>query len=155
MARRITNRAVMTGIRYIINNKAKIDSQQLVETCLSRVTLQSNSLELQLKAEALKSQIDEALALEMPYPAVALHHIELPFVVGRAKTGSLLLATPRTAAELNDPFNQPEEEIRRWVQGIIWRDEHFRGLPIEQIAKRENVSSTQIHRLINLTFEMA
>ncbi len=54
-----------------------------------------------------------------------------------------------------DPFNQPEEEIRRWVQGIIWRDEHFRGLPIEQIAKRENVSSTQIHRWINLTFEMA
>jgi DNA invertase Pin-like site-specific DNA recombinase len=143
------------SLRYIIANKTKIDSQKLVERCLSRVTLQSSSLELQLTAETLKGQIDEALALDLPYPAVARHPIELPFVVGRAKTGSLLLAAPRTAAELNDPFNRPEEEIRRWVQGIIWRDEHFRGLPMEQIAKREGVSSTHIYRLINLSLEMA
>jgi hypothetical protein len=119
------------------------------------VTLQTNSLILELKTDVLKSQIDEELALDIQHPIVAQYQLELPFVVGRAKTGSLLLAAPRTAAELNDPFNQPEEEIRRWVQGIIWRDEHFRGMPIERLAKRENVSSTQIHRLINLTFEMA
>lgn len=142
-------------IRYLIANKTQIESQKLVETCVSRVTLQANSLELQLRTEALKSQIDEALALDLPYPVVAMNHFELPFVVGRAKTGSLILAAPKNASEVNDPFSRPEEEIRRWVQGIIWRDEHFRGLPIEQIAKRENVSSTQIHRLINLTFEMA
>lgn len=117
---------------------------------LSRVTLQASSLILELKAEALKSQIDETLALNLPHPIVALHQIELPSVIGRAKTGSLILAAPKSAAETNDPFNRPEEEIRRWVQGIIWRDEHFRGMPMEQIAKREGVSATHIYRLVNL-----
>ncbi len=142
-------------IRYISVNKTQIDSQKLVETCLNRVTLQTKSLILELKAEACKSLIDEALALEMPHPVVALHHLEMPFVVGRAKTGSLILAAPNSAAEANDPFNQPEEEIQRWVQGIIWRDEHFRGVPMEQIAKREGFSATHIYRLINLSLEMA
>jgi hypothetical protein len=112
-------------IQYITANKTQMDSQKLVETCLSRVTIQTNSLLLESKAEALKSQIDEAFALDMQHPIVAQYQLEIPFVVGRAKTGSLLLAAPKTASDMNDPFNQPEEEIRRWVQGIIWRDEHF------------------------------
>jgi site-specific DNA recombinase len=141
-------------IQYITANKTQMDSQKLVETCLSRVTIQTNSLLLESKAEALKSQIDEAFALDMQHPIVAQYQLEIPFVVGRAKTGSLLLAAPKTASDMNDPFNQPEEEIRRWVQGIIWRDEHFRGMPMERIAQREGVSSTHIYRLINLTFEM-
>ncbi len=141
-------------IRYITANKTQIDSKKLAETCLSRVALQANSLMLELKAEVLKGQIDEALALDMQHPIVAQYQLELPFVVGRAKTGSLILSAPETAAEMNDPFNQPQEEIRRWIQGIIWRDEHFRGMPMEQIAKREGVSSSHIYRLINLSLEM-
>lgn len=141
--------------RYILANEDKLNSQKLIEGCLSRVTLQARSLILELNAESLKNLIDEVMALDLPHPVVALHQIELLFVVGRAKTGTLILAAPKSAAEANDPFNQPEEEIRRWVQGIIWREEHFRGMPMEQIAKREGVSSTHIYRLINLSLEMA
>ena len=139
------------NIRYIMSNKMQIGSQKLVETCLSRVTLQASSLILDIKTEALKRLIDEALALDMPQPISALHQIELPFVIGRAKTGSLILAAPKSAAAANDPFNKSEEEIRRWVQGILWRDEHFRGIPIMQIAQREKISATKVLNIINLS----
>jgi Ca2+-binding RTX toxin-like protein len=64
-------------IRYITANKTQIENQKLVETCLSRVTLQANSLILELKTEALKSQIDEAFALDMQHPIVTQYQLEL------------------------------------------------------------------------------
>ena len=58
------------------------------------------------------------------------------------------------ARNTHDPFDRPEPEIRAWVQGIIWRDEHFRGMALEQIAIREGVSATHIVKYIKKTFEV-
>lgn len=140
---------------YIIENENKLHNQQILQACLSRVIISTNCIKLELATATLRQHLSELLTLELPEPTVVTYQVDLPFVTGRSKTGSLILAAPRNASALKDPFDRPEEEIRRWVQGIIWRDEHFRGMPIERIAKREKVSATQVFRLINQTFAMS
>jgi len=141
-------------IRFIIENTARLEGQQILKACLNRVTMSADCIRLELETAALRHQLTDLLTLELPEPTVKVYQVELPFVTGRSKTGSLVLAAPKNPSVLKDPFDRPEEEIRRWMQGIIWRDEHFRGMPIERIAKREKVSATHVFRLINQTFAM-
>ncbi len=40
------------------------------------------------------------------------------------------------------------------MSAIVWRDEFYSGLRIEQIAKRENLSARYVGRLINASLEV-
>jgi len=38
------------------------------------------------------------------------------------------------------------------VRGIIWRDEHFQGMTLEEIAKREGLSASYVANVIYQSF---
>ena len=82
-------------------------------------------------------------------PQAETFQIEIPFVTGRAKSWALVLEDESGIEKKKDVFDMPSDELQRWLQGVIWRDEHFRGMPIERIAARENVSSSHIHKYID------
>ena len=121
----------------------------------SRIVIRDGGVSIRINTAAFRNWLTQTYSVALPEPIKSDHEIDVPFVTGRAKTGSLILAPANKARNTHDPFDRPEPEIRSWVQGVIWRDEHFRGKPLQQIASREGVSATHILKYINKTLEVA
>jgi site-specific DNA recombinase len=54
----------------------------------------------------------------------------------------------------NDSIDLPPHELRDLIRGTIWRDEHFNGMTIRDIASRDAHSEVFVGRLIHRTFEV-
>jgi len=54
----------------------------------------------------------------------------------------------------DDIFDLQPQELKRLVQGMIWRDEHFKGATLKDIAKREKLSDSFIGKHIFKAFEL-
>ncbi|HRJ11967.1 MAG TPA: hypothetical protein PKW15_01850 [Alphaproteobacteria bacterium] len=52
-------------------------------------------------------------------------------------------------------FDLPSHELRDLIRGFIWRDEHFNGMTIREIAKRDKRSDAFVGGMIRKTFEVA
>lgn len=139
-------------ILHITENRAAFLAPETVLACLSKVTLAPKSLQLTVSISELSAAVGQKLKLNMPQPAAMQHTIVWPFTISKPN-GRTLVLKPGTSPNHHDPFDRPEEEIRRWVQGVIWRDQHFRGVPIMQIAKRERISATKVLNQVNLALE--
>lgn len=53
----------------------------------------------------------------------------------------------------HDPLDLPPHQLRNLVRGIVWRDEHFDGMSIEDIAACEGLSKSGIRKIIMGSFE--
>ena len=51
-------------------------------------------------------------------------------------------------APVRDPLDLPVPQLKALVKGIIWRDEHFSGTSMRDIAKREDTDERHVRRLI-------
>jgi hypothetical protein len=54
-----------------------------------------------------------------------------------------------------DIFDLPSDQLKKLVQGFVWRNEHFQGLTIRQIAEREGLSDSHVGKQIFATFELS
>ena len=61
----------------------------------------------------------------------------------RAQAGSQIIK-----AEGRDVFDMPPNVLKKFVQGTIWRDEHFDGMAIAKIARREGCSRDYVSSAI-------
>ena len=68
----------------------------------------------------------------------------------RAHRGTLVLKSPD---EASDPFDIAPIELKNLVRGIIWRDRHFAGESLRQIAREENLSDTYVRKVIMQSFD--
>lgn len=69
----------------------------------------------------------------------------------RGKKSSLVIEPEKPDRDI---FDLPPDQLKKFVQGFIWRDEHFQGLTIRQIAEREGLSDSYVGKQIFATFEV-
>jgi hypothetical protein len=55
------------------------------------------------------------------------------YKTSRAKQGAIVIE----AKDETDVFDLPSTNLKKLVQGVIWRDEHFDGMALKDIALRE------------------
>ncbi len=78
----------------------------------------------------------------------------------RSETHYFIYAIPavyRSFYALNpdsDFFDLPPYQLRNVIRGVIWRDEHFAGMAIKDIASRENLSESGIRKIIMASFDI-
>jgi site-specific DNA recombinase len=53
----------------------------------------------------------------------------------------------------HDPLDLPPFQLRNLIRGIVWRDEHFDGVSIEDIAAREGLSKSGVRKIIMGSFD--
>lgn len=53
-----------------------------------------------------------------------------------------------------DIFDLPPTKLKKLVQGFIWRDEHFDGLTLKEIARREGCSEAYVGTAIFSSFDI-
>ncbi len=115
------------AIAHIINNQEKLPVRNLIKA-LEHIIVTPDSLIIKVLSGTLSSIISEELELGLPVPAPDLvHDIAVPYQTRRARDGAIILEGKRNK---NDPFDLPPNELKQLVQGIIWRDEHFRGMTV-------------------------
>jgi len=66
----------------------------------------------------------------------------------------IMIDAPQSFLAKDDPFNMADYKIKNWVKGTIWREMHFQGKTIAQIAKSESVGLSYVHRLIDQSFDV-
>ena len=73
----------------------------------------------------------------------------MPYQTKRGRDGVTILPS-----QSRDILGLPPEELKRLVQGHIWREEHFDGALMIDIAKREGCSDTNIRKTIMSSFDI-
>ena len=134
--------------QQIISEGKTLILHGLIKAILNKVIVRPNFIMLEIDMGALAREFENAYKMAIN-PQSEIFQIEVPFITGRAKSWALILEAESGIEKKKDVFDLPSDELQRWVQGVIWRDEHFRGMPIERIAARENVSSSHIHKYID------
>lgn len=81
-------------------------------------------------------------------------HLEVPFKVGKSWHGAVVMRPPSKGTP-EDMFDLPPHDLRDLIRGFIWRDEHFNGMTIREIARRDKRSDAFVGSMIRKTFEVA
>lgn len=125
-------------------------------TVISKITVGPDKLNIELSVSNLGAVLHEAYGLN-PIALVncaAGISLEVPFRVGKSWHGAVVIRPPETGTP-EDMFDLPAHELRDLIRGFIWRDEHFNGMTIREIAKRDKRSDAFVGKMIRKTFEVA
>lgn len=129
--------------------------EHLLKT-VSRIVVGHDTLNIQLDILNLKNVLHDVYGLSpkswtLPEDTV---HFDIPFRVGKSWHGAVVIRPPKTGMP-EDVFDLPSQELRDLIRGFIWRDEHFNGMTIREIAKRDKRSDAFVGGMIRKTFEVA
>lgn len=127
------------------------EGDDLLKFCVHKITVGQQILQIEVSRERLRNFLEERLNLAIPLAAgKALHILSVPFSTTRANKGAIIMS-PKNSDQ--DPFDLPPHQLRNLVRGIVWRDEHFDGMSIEDLAVREGLSKSGIRKIIMDSFD--
>ncbi len=138
------------AIQKIADIQAAVSMDQFVRACIEQVTVQTDKLEIKIKTDGLFSLLSNAAKVKIN-STVDIGALLVSYTTRRAKKGALVIAPEK---QQKDIFDLPSNELKKLVQGFIWRDEHFSGMTLRDIAKRERFSEGYVGQCIFRTFEV-
>lgn len=123
---------------------------------VSKIVVGHDTLSVRLDILNLKNVLHDVYGLNLKAWALPedAFHVEIPFKVGKSWHGAVVIRPPETGTP-EDFFDLPSQELRDLIRGFIWRDEHFSGMTIREIAKRDKRSDAFVGGMIRKTFEVA
>ena len=86
----------------------------------------------------------------MPENAITDDNITVPYSVRRGRNGAIIINPEQN--KIKDILDLPSDELKRLIQGIDWRDRHFAGEQMSDIAKAEGYSSSYVRSTIMKSF---
>ena len=96
--------------------------------------------------EIVRSNLDLTLSGQIQLDK----HLTIPYVVKQGRNGCLIINPESKELDLLD---MPKDELKRLVQGVVWRDRHFSGETLTAIAEDENYSESYVRHTINKSFD--
>lgn len=138
------------ALEHITLHQNEISSAALVAAVIKRVTVGEQMLKLELRCRELKNLLNEKLQLSLLDPEIESVLLNIPFEPRRGRKGALVIEAQGIK---KDMFDLPPEALKKLVQGFIWRDEHFGGMTIQDIAAREGLTAPYLGQHIFRTFE--
>ncbi len=143
-----THSTLIEGIR---KGQESISNRDLILQTVKKVEIDQSSITISIKIQAMARLIKEQLYVAMPeYAEDEIEQITEAYITRRAHRGALILKSPNDA---KDPFDMAPMELKNLVRGVIWRDRHFAGETLRQIARDENLSEAYIRKVIIKSFD--
>lgn len=138
-------------ISEVVESHQKIDRQTLFGA-VARVMAAPENLEIEISVKVLRDQIEEKLGVWLPKVSPDItSKITAPFEANRSRNGALLIQPEGSS---KDVLKLPPDHLKRLLQGIIWRQEHFAGKTIRAISQETNHSEALISKLINASLDV-
>lgn len=136
------------ALEYLQSHHDAIPAYDLVRKSVARITVRCDDLMINFKQGSFKKLVEKHLRVSVAGYKDAFE-ISVPYQTKRGRDGSVTIRPQNT-----DIFDLPPADLKRLVQGIIWRDEHFSGTHMSDIAKREGRSDRYIRSVIIDSFDM-
>ncbi len=136
-------------IHKIVEGQATLlPMDMFVQSIIQRIIVQDSSIEIELNVEGLCQILAQEIGVKIaPSKEVAI--IAGVYNTRRTKRGAVVIEPERSAQDI---FDLPPDQLKKLVQGFIWRDEHFSGTEIKEIALRERYSESYVGTSIFATF---
>lgn len=139
----------------MINSKQDcLPGKELVLASVQKVIVDRDNIAVHVKISALSEFMAEQLQINLPAAVDEIREIKTSYITRRAHRGSIIIEADENAGD-KDSLDLPPGEIRNLVRGLIWRDEHFKGKTIREIALQEKFSEGFVGKCIFGTFELA
>lgn len=155
---RITGKSRETDHDTIENLSARIKglSVEPLFKVVSRIVVGHDMLNIKLDIPNLRNVLHDVYGLNLKAwtQSEDAVHLDIPFKVGKSWHGAVVIRPPETGTP-EDIFDLPSQELRDLIRGFIWRDEHFNGMTIREIAKRDKRSDAFVGGMIRKTLEVA
>lgn len=139
-------------IQMVNRKQACMPGKELVLASVQKVIVDHDSIAVQIKISALSEFISEHLGIGLPVAADEIREIKTPYITRRAHRGSIIIEADKTVGD-KDLLDWPSGELRILVRGLIWRDEHFGGMTLRDIGKREGFSEGYVGQCIFRSFQ--
>ncbi len=146
--RKFCEEADESVFRHILKHQDTIPIYDLVRTCVDRITVSLNEITVRLKPAGFKGLVKKHLQVNID-ECKESYEIKVPFRVGKAKRGAIVIEP-----EGKDVFDLTSGDLKKLVQGIVWRDEHFAGKTLTEIARWEKCSDAHVGKCIMYSFDI-
>ncbi|MEC8067263.1 MAG: recombinase family protein [Pseudomonadota bacterium] len=135
--------------QYIQENQTQIPTYKLIKNTVQSIIVMRDSLHITLKPSNLENLIKEYLDLNIKTVSKNVE-FTIPYQTKRAKSGAVLIETEHRKGL--DSLSK--SDLKRIVQGHVWREEHFEGTYIQSIAERENCSNRYVRKVIMASLDI-
>ena len=138
----------------MVENFERLQARHLVIQSVSKVTVELDSVKILINRKRLLEEI--CLVLNQPMLLETddgMATIAVPIETIKPRTDSFAVEPKRD--HTYDPFDRTPQQLKNWVRGVIWRDRHFSGTSLRQIAEEEGCSDALVSHLIAESFTVA
>lgn len=139
----------------IFEQSDKLEMRYLVAKSVSKIVIGMDNVKIFLDRGNLLTEICSTLNLplrQMGKNDMATITISIETV--KLKAGAFVVEA-KTKNDTRDPFDRTPQELKNWVRGVIWRDQHFSGMTIRQIAQESGCSDSLVASLITKSLTAA
>jgi site-specific DNA recombinase len=138
----------------IVENSERLPMRHLIIKSVNKVLIGLDDVKIFIDRRKLLAEICQVQNLPMPQAAEdGIATIMIPVETIKPRTDSFVVEPKRDPAY--DPFDRTPQELKNWVRGVIWRDRHFSGTNLRQIAEEEGCSDALVSHLIAESFTVA
>ncbi len=134
-----------------LSNNMNATSYNLLHSITNQICVHSNHIEIKLNSQKLVAYTLSQKNMMLCIPSQAEIIISEHFQITKGRDGAILIESQQ---KTKDPLDLPPERIKRIVRGIIWRDEHFNGAPLQKIATTYGHGENYVNRCIQESFEL-
>jgi hypothetical protein len=135
-------------INKITAQKVQMDFRYIASIAIDRMEIGIDSFMIKVSSHRLLKYFVDHLKLDCALsPAYEISIIVIPIDRIKQKPSHLTISETKPRNP-NDPLDRSPQELKDWVRGIIWRDDHFQGMTIRAIAARENCSESLVAKMI-------
>ena len=133
-------------------NKQALNTEKIIQSCINKITVHQEELTINMNPKELHQSLQDQLNLSIPIKFnKPTHKIPSPFTTRKSYKGAVIL-NPKTTD--HDPLDLPPHELLNLVKGTIWREEHFDGMALLDIATRDKFSKQHVHQMIMKSMEI-
>jgi DNA invertase Pin-like site-specific DNA recombinase len=141
-------------LKMVMERQERIPANALLMEGVNKVIIGPELVTIELKIQEIIRLLSETGICSLPQDGVQeIKEVQASYVTRRAHKGSIIIDADSRNAE--DPLELPVHELKNLVRGLIWRDEHFGGKTIREIAMQEKLSDGFVGQCIFKTFELA
>lgn len=141
-------------LQTIVERHDRIAGSELLMDTVKKVIIGHEQIIIEVKIpELIRKLADIGIGGFSQEGVPETKEIQAAYITRRAHKGSIIIDAHER--DKNDPLDLPSHELKNLVRGLIWRDEHFGGATIREIAAREKLSDGFVGQCIFRTFELA
>ncbi len=137
------------AIDYIQRHYESFCANELISV-ISKIRLDTDILMIDMNLHLIRELIAQRLVLNMPpNEDKETACIQASYYARKSYLGAVVVEPKNDNNILNNLHAKAQKTL---VRGITWRDEHFQGMTLNEIASREGLSATYVANTIYQSF---